>query len=212
MPHTFERATGESVGNRPRVVNVALILLITAATASLLESAIRLIVLGSAAESLVAIPGVALGLIVRISLIDMIARRRNAARITYLVLAGLWTALILPGALLNGLDGRRVSLAAIPTLLLAASCTVASIVLLVLPESNAWFARPAPVLPDRPANATEGDWFYLEGSSARGPVAEPRLREMVRVGDLDSEVPVWTPGMQSWQQATIALGERSARD
>jgi hypothetical protein len=196
------------VVSRPRIVNIALVLLLAAAAAFVAMSVFRLVAAPDGVL-LILTPGIVLGLLVRLALIDVVARRKNWARILLVALIGLWLIGGLPADVMNSLDGTRWGAISLAPLSLMAIMSAAAAVLLFLPESNAWF-RDAPAVPYQSIVAAEGEWFYAEGVTARGPISETVLRSMLRSGSLDPEALVWTGGMTEWRQATTALGDHAS--
>ncbi|PIK16480.1 GYF domain-containing protein [Halobacteriovorax sp. JY17] len=43
-------------------------------------------------------------------------------------------------------------------------------------------------------------WYYVEGKDRVGPVEEPKLRELLQSGALDSESYIWTKGFDNWKK------------
>jgi len=196
------------MGSRPRQVNIALALMLGASVAYLLESLLRLYAAPPGARLMLA-PGVLLGLLVRLALVDLIARRKDWARAVFLVLVGLWLTGGLPADVENALDGTWQGELSLVPLGVGVALTAAAAVLLVLRQANDWF-RVAPIVAVQGVVGGDGEWFYGDGNVTRGPVSEADLREMLRAGDLEAESLVWVVGMDSWQQATIALGQRAS--
>ena len=48
-------------------------------------------------------------------------------------------------------------------------------------------------------------WLYLSSGLQRGPLREDELRSMIRRGELEPSVLVWTGGMSEWQTADTVL-------
>src|SRR5450432_3199508 len=52
-----------------------------------------------------------------------------------------------------------------------------------------------------------GQWYYLSGSNPMGPIAQTKLFEMIRSGELIPSVQVAAVGWQQWQPASSVFPE-----
>ena len=42
------------------------------------------------------------------------------------------------------------------------------------------------------------NWWYVEGSDRKGPVAEAELQNLLDLGTLNSDSFIWTKGFENW--------------
>src|SRR4051794_35768148 len=52
-----------------------------------------------------------------------------------------------------------------------------------------------------------GQWYYLSGANPMGPIAQTKLFEMIRSGELNPSVQVAAAGWQQWQPASSVFPE-----
>lgn len=66
------------------------------------------------------------------------------------------------------------------------------------PSSGAVATAPAAVTSLKP---TIVEWFYLDGSDEKGPIAPDRVRALMSVGTIGAQTLVWSDGMAQWLPA-----------
>jgi hypothetical protein len=120
---------------RPRTVNIAVGVIALGTMIGLVDRIRQLSVVGAPFGTILTVVNVTLVPVIVTSLLILIASGRNWARMTLVVLALLSIPAALIGIALPGYGVARFTEA------LRTSMTLLGTILLLLPESNAWFAR-----------------------------------------------------------------------